>query len=472
MGLAVPSPILHDYDWPRSRQIKNPFDAQKQTASFLTLNPRSFVLNDLGTGKTLACLWAFDYLRKLGQANKLLITCPLSTMERVWADELFMNFQHLRYITLHHSNKQGRLKLLEKHKEADVFIINHHGAKVITQELADLGCDTVIIDEISQCCRNKTDIWKAHNVIINGHKPARSVWGLTATPTPNEPTDAYWQVKLLNPSKVKMYFTAFKRNVMTQINQFTWVPKADAIDQVDRLMSPAVRYRRDQCVDLPPTIHMTREVALTKPQAVAFDTMKKHLYAQIEAGEITAVNEAVKASKLVQIACGVLYDEDGKEHVVGAEPRIAECLNLIRESDSKAIVFVPFRSVISLVADGIRKAGYDVGVIHGGVPSKERDVIFQGFQKAMNPQIIVAQPASMSHGLTLTAASSIIWYAPLPNNEVYEQANGRITRPGQKYTTVIAHIESTPEERRIYYRLKNKQKMQGLLLAKKDAEVA
>jgi len=90
----------------------------------------------------------------------------------------------------------------------------------------------------------------------------------------------------------------------------------------------------------------------------------------------------------------------------------------------------------------------------------------------MNPQIIVAQPASMSHGLTLTAASSIIWYAPLPNNEVYEQANGRITRPGQKYTTVIAHIESTPEERRIYYRLKNKQKMQGLLLAKKDAEVA
>lgn len=469
LGLDVPSPILTEYDWPRSRQIKTPFEAQKLTAAFCTLKSRAFVFNDMGTGKTLACLWAFDYLRKKGKAEKLLISCPLSTMERVWADELFLNFPHLTYNVLH-GTKSKRLSLLES--EADVYIINHHGAKVITKELASKGFDTLIIDEISQCCRNKTDIWKAHNEIANGLAPTRNVWGLTGTPTPNEPTDAYWQVKLVNPSKVKMYQTAWKRLTMTQINQFTWLPKSDAMERVDELMSPAIRFRRDQCVDLPPTIYTTREAPLTPKQEKAFDTMRKQLYAQIESGEVTAVNEAVKASKLVQIACGVLYDEDGNELVVGADPRIKECLTLIAQSTTKTIVFVPFKSVIALVAAEIEKAGYKVGVVHGGVSKAERDLIFKSFQASHQPDVIVAQPASMSHGLTLTAASTIVWYAPLPNNEVYEQANGRIVRPSQKHTTVIAHLEGTAEERRIYHRLKNKQKMQNILLEKKVAEIA
>lgn len=470
LGLDVPSPILQSYDWPRSRQIKNPFEAQKLTASFCTLNTRSFVLNDLGTGKTLSCLWAFDYLKKQGKAKKLLISCPLSTMERAWADELFLNFPHLTYTILYGHNKKRRLENLEN--DVDVYIINHHGVKVITEELCASGIDSMIIDEVSQCCRNKTDIWKAHNEVANGHNPMNIVWGLTGTPIPNEPTDAYYQVKLINPHKTKMYFTAFKRSVMAQFGPFTWIPKADAMDIVDALMSPAIRFRRDQCVDLPPTIYTTREAPLSDKQQKAYDTMHKQLFAEIESGEVTAVNEAVKASKLIQITCGVLYDEDGKELSIGAPSRVKECLTLIAQSTSKTIVFVPFKSALSMLAKEIEQAGYKVGVIHGGVAKAERDTIFKGFQSSHQPEVIVAQPASMSHGLTLTAASTIVWFAPLPNNEVYEQANGRITRPGQKHTTVIAHIEATAEERRIYHRLKTKQKMQNILLEKKVAEVA
>jgi SNF2 family DNA or RNA helicase len=78
--------------------------------------------------------------------------------------------------------------------------------------------------------------------------------------------------------------------------------------------------------------------------------------------------------------------------------------------------------------------------------------------------VLVAQPAAMSHGLTLVAANTIVWYAPVTSNETYEQANGRITRPGQKHQQFIINIEGTAIERKIYDRLRNKQKTQGLLL--------
>lgn len=78
--------------------------------------------------------------------------------------------------------------------------------------------------------------------------------------------------------------------------------------------------------------------------------------------------------------------------------------------------------------------------------------------------MLVAQPAAMSHGLTLTAASTIVWYAPIPSNDIFEQANARITRPGQKHSQLIVMIEGTPIERKYYQRLKDKQKVQGVLL--------
>jgi len=92
LGIEAPSPIAHHYKW--SGRYK-PFEAQEKTSAFLTLNPKAFVLSDLGTGKTMAALWAYDFLRSTGKANKMLIVSPLSTLERTWADEVFQHFPHL-----------------------------------------------------------------------------------------------------------------------------------------------------------------------------------------------------------------------------------------------------------------------------------------------------------------------------------------------------------------------------------------
>jgi hypothetical protein len=136
LGINAPSPIRHYYPWPRDqRKVPNPFLAQLDTAEFLTIHPRAFVLNDMGTGKTLATLWAWDYLRSLGKAEKLLVISPLSTLERTWGDEIFRHFPHLSVAVLHGS-KDRRLKLLAD-DTYDVYIINHDGVKVVEQALIE-----------------------------------------------------------------------------------------------------------------------------------------------------------------------------------------------------------------------------------------------------------------------------------------------------------------------------------------------
>ena len=110
LGFDPPAPIRHYYDWPGRFK---PFMAQREAAAFLSMYKRAFNLSELGTGKSLASLWAYDYLRTVGKANKALIVSPLSTLERTWADELFHHFPHLTSAVLHGS-RDKRIKLLEQ----------------------------------------------------------------------------------------------------------------------------------------------------------------------------------------------------------------------------------------------------------------------------------------------------------------------------------------------------------------------
>jgi SNF2 family DNA or RNA helicase len=459
LGFDPPAPIRHYYDWPGRYK---PFTAQREAAAFLSMYKRAFNLSELGTGKSLASLWAYDYLRKTGKVNKALIVSPLSTLERTWADELFHHFPHLNFAVLHGS-REKRIKLLDQ--DVEVYIINHDGVQIIEPYLKDReDIDIVIIDEIAQCARNAgTDRWRTLNKVVNKHSKPRACWGMSGTPTPNAPTDAWAQCRLIVPEKVPPYFNRFKNQVMKQVSQFTWVPKQEATSLVKDAMQPAVRFTRDECLDLPPIMFETREVALTKDQQKSYKDMLTKLRTEADNGEITAVNEAVKMAKLIQIACGVAYSVDGEELTIGAKPRIDAVRDIVNTAEGKVIVFVPFVSSVNMVAQELGQ-DFSVEVIHGGVKKDERDRIFGAFQKSKDPKVLVAQPAAMSHGLTLTAASTIVWYSCVTSNEIFEQANGRINRPGQKMNNFVIMLEGTPVEKRVYSRLQTKQKMQGALL--------
>ena len=462
LGFNAPSPIHYHYDWSGPY---TPFKAQRETAAFLTVNPKAFVLNDMGTGKTLATLWAYDYLKGEGLASKMLVISPLSTLERTWADEVFQHFPHLR-VSVVYGTKQRRIKMLQQ--DADIYLINHDGIVNTELDLKEAGFDTIVVDEIASFRNASTNRWKALNRVCRTTGVER-VWGLTGTPTPNSPVDAWAQCRLICPENVPTYAGKFKEQLMKQLSQFKWVARENATDVVAQAMQPSIRFSRDECVDLPPCTYIDRAVALTPDQMKAYKEMQNSLVSEYQSQQVTAVNEAVKMQKLIQIACGVVYDTNGDDVVLPNNPRMDVVLEVIEATNTKTIVFVPFKGVLRNVADQLEKSGLRVGIISGDVSAGQRNDIFSRFQKEplkspLGIDVLVAQPAAMSHGLTLTAASTVIWFAPVTSNEVYQQANARITRPGQKHNQLIVNIEGSLVERKVYTRLKAKQSMQGALL--------
>lgn len=463
LGIDAPGPMLSYYEWPGRFK---PFEHQRDTADFLSLNTRAFCLNDMGTGKTLSILWAYDWLRSEGEAKSMLVVAPLSTLERTWADEVFMNFPHLSAAVLH-GTAERRLKLLKG--GYDVYIINHDGLRnaSVVREIAGMvksqEISVIALDELAIYRKSGTDRWKGAHAVV---KTAKFVWGATGTPIPNEPTDVWAQIRLVNPSRVSPSFKYFRDGVMRQQGPFKWVPRENALETVYAAMQPAIRYSRSDCIDLPPTTYVTREAELTPEQDRAYRDMVAKCKAEVDEGQITALNEGVKAMKLLQIVCGVAYSADGNLDIPSG-PRTELVKEIIESANAKVIVFVPLTGALNKLAAELSKV-CTVRVVSGEVGRAERDEIFGEFQKARNPRVIVANPATMSHGLTLTAADTIVWYAPPRGSEIYQQANARIVRPGQKNNTLIVHIEGSELERRMYRRLQNRESMQGVLLGMFD----
>jgi SNF2 family DNA or RNA helicase len=456
LGINAPSPILHYYNWCGQY---TPYEHQKQTAAFLTLHPRGLVLNEIGTGKTQSALWAADYLMKIGAVKKVLILSPLSTLERVWGDAIFTGFHHRKFVVLH-GTAERRKKLLNT--EADFYIINHDGFPIIS-DITHGKFDLIIVDEAAVLRNPSTQRFKVFRKWIDNNNTSR-LWLMTGTPTPNDPTDAWALAKLVNSPYCTKTFTAFREQVMMKIAQWKFVPRPEAVDIVQHVLQPAVRYTREECFDLPDTVIQTRQVELTAEQKKHYTQMLRHFVTEMsQEGTITAVNEAVKIQKLVQIACGVAYGDDGRNILLDCTPRINLVKEVIEEAGEKVIVFVPLTGTLHMLEKELSKH-WTVGVVNGEVSSNKRNQIFHDFQHEKNPHVLLAHPATMAHGLTLTSASTIVWYGPVTSNEQYVQANGRIERIGKKHVSNVIHIEATDLEYKMYERLKNKQKLQGLLL--------
>lgn len=458
MGISAPSPIRTQYDWPGQYTPKT---HQVHTAEFLTLNRRAFCLNGMGSMKTLSSLWAADYLQSIGKVDKVLVIAPLSTLDPTWGAEIFRNFPFKRYAILHGS-RQKRLDLLED--DYDIYIINHDGIGIIQKELTvRKDIDLFILDE-QACYRNqRSKRWKIINDIINKSNVVRSVWGLTGAPTPNEPTDAYAQARLVRPENCKGHFTAFKHKTMFQVSQWRWVPKKNAENDVNDLLQPSIRYALEDCVDLPPTIHTCHKAPLSPAQSKHYKNLLRQAMTTVDGTTVTAVNAAVLVNKIIQAALGVMIGVDGSLAKIDFKPRIKVVKELVEGCNQKVIVFVPLTGALNAVASELRKS-WSVAVVDGSVSVAKRNKIFQQFRDTKDPHIIVANAGAMSHGLNLTEASLIVWYAPVTSHDTYVQANARIARPGQKHTTQIAHIYATPEEKRIYRVLKEKGRLQDLVL--------
>jgi SNF2 family DNA or RNA helicase len=453
LGLQPPSLPLFP-KWPGRFK---PFSHQEKCAEFLVNTKRGFNLSDPGTGKTAAALWAYEYLVRSRGLGRVLIASPLSVLS-VWEDEAFSVLPHRSFCKLTGS-KDKRKQLLGE--GSDICAINHDGIGTILSDLKAAKFDVMILDEASAYKNAQTKRYKQFRELI---EKIPYVWLLTGTPVSKAPTDAYALIKLIDKQRFAGGFTLFRELTMTKVSMFKWVPKIDSKEFVYKHLQPAIRYKKEDCIDLPPITYVTRSAALTAEQSKAYQLMKKKMVMERKEGEkITAANAAVKLLKLVQIACGVVKDNDGEHYKIEATERLKALEEIVEEVGGKLIVFVPFIGVMHVVREFLVSKGYTAEIVNGDVSERERSRIFTCFQSGQL-DCLVAHPKTTSHGLNLTASNNIVWYGPIWSTEGYIQANARIHRQGQKYKSTVYHIISTTLEAGIFKALWGEIQMSNAIL--------
>lgn len=448
LGFEVPAPIRSQYDWPGRFK---PYDHQITMAEFLTMHTRCFNLSEMGTMKTNASLWAADWMMKTARVRKVLILSPLSTLVSVWQEDAFDTLPH-RTCAVLHGSKERRLRLLGI--DADFYIMNHDGIKIADvaaaiQKRPDI--DLVIVDEASKFRSPGTAMYKALAKLLTA-RPDMRLWLMTGTPCPNAPTDAWALAKLVDPSRVPKFAGAFQRDTMVKVSQFKWVPRVDAFEKAYEAMQPAVRFKKKDCISLPPVVTRDMGCALTAAQANTVKQLKEHMVTKTSAGvKITAANAADQINKMRQVMCGALKDPTtGRYFPIDHAPRLQALKETIDQAAAKVLVVVPFKGIIRLLEEQLTKAGYSTAIVNGDIPMAKRAEIFKAFKTQPDPHILLCHPAVMAHGLNLTEADTLIFYAPIYSNDEVEQVNERFNRAGQTRKMTIVRLGAHPLEWAIY----------------------
>ena len=455
LGHTIPNPMLCYYKFfgPNA-----PFATQRATCQMLTEHRRAYVLNDMGTGKSRAVLWAWDYLNQQGCAKKILIVCKLSNLYDPWAHEAFAILPH-RKVQVLYGTRPERLRRLAE--DADIYVVNHDGLRTIQEALqARADIDTLVLDELA-VYRNQSDRSKGMRKFAARFN---ILWGLTGRPMPQAPTDVWAQCKIITPSTAPASFRIAQFELMDKIANYVWVPKPNAIEKAYSWMQPAVRFTLDQVMELPPTVYRTIDIPLGTQQKQAYLKVAREAQAMVNDKVITAANAGVAMSKLLKIAGGWVYSSGERDVItLDATNRIEMLFDLIDDAVHKVIVFIPFRHALEGIAKLAEADNMDFCMVHGGTPHREE--LFNAFQRTSKYRVLFGHPMCMAHGLTLTAADTVIWYMPTSSLEIYEQANARIIRVSQLHKQLILHLQSTPVERRIYTLLSKHQAVQDKFLS-------
>ena len=441
LNINVPSPISKRYKWAGQHK---PYEHQKKTAEFLTMNKRAFCFNEQGTGKTASAIWAADYLMTQKQIRRVLVVCPLSIMDSAWRADLFSFAMH-RSVDVAYGSKKKRTDVINS--GAEFVIINYDGVDIVKEDIINGGFDCIIVDEATHYKNAQTKRWKTLKKLIADDT---WLWMMTGTPAAQSPLDAYGLAKLINPLNVPKFFGSFRDMVMWKVTQFKWMPKENASQIVHEVLQPAIRFTKEECLDLPDMVYVKRKVEMTKQQVKYYEELRKKMVMQVEDESITAVNAAIVLNKLLQISSGAVYTDDSETLEFDISNRYNVLKEAIDESSQKVLVFVPFRHTIDLLVNRLTADQITCGIIRGDVSASKRTELFDKFQTTPNPQVLIIQPQAAAHGVTLTAANTVVWWGPTSSLETYAQANARVHRSGQKHKCTVIQLYGSAAEQRIY----------------------
>jgi len=426
---------------------------------------RNFNLSEMGTMKTAPALWAADKLMNQGTIKKCLIITPLSTVERVWSQNIFDVVTH-RTSVIVHGTEDHRRDMMKA--DVDFYILNHDATKIgwlrkHLKKRKDIGL--IIVDEGGMFRNHDTEKYEGLVELI---RPDQRVWWLTGTPCPNFPTDAWSQCRIINPRGVPQHFGAWKRMTMYQQSQFKWAKRAGAEDLVFNAMQPSIRFlKKDVLKNLPPVTSISLTCGLTPAQKNAYAAMKAEMTADIGNVNITAVHAADQITKLRQILLGSIKDKNTNSYfTLGFGPRLQVLRDAIDAASAKAGVIVPFKGIILALEKALTtgKNPVSVGVLNGDVLFSRRNKIISAFKSGAHPRVLLCHPKVMAHGLNLTEADTTIFFGPIYSNDEFEQVIERMNRAPQTRKMTIVRIGAHPLEWGIYKLIDERRLNQATIL--------
>jgi SNF2 family DNA or RNA helicase len=386
-------------------------------------------------------------------------------MQAAWQADLFKFAVH-RTVDVAYGERNKRKAIING--LADFVIINYDGVKIVEDEIINGGFDLIIIDEANAYKNSRTERFKVMRKIVSHDK---WLWMMTGTPAAQSPLDAYGLAKLCIPARAPTLYSTYRDMVMYQLTRFKWIPKPNAVAAVHELLQPAIRFEKKDCLDLPDVTHTSRFAPLSTQQLKYYKQLKKDMLIEAAGEEVSAVNAAANLNKLLQIACGAVYTDTKNVIEFDVSDRLNAVTEVINEASHKVLIFVPFTHTLEMLKEYLTKQGITAEIINGNVSVTKRTDIFKKFQEDVEPRVLLIQPQAAAHGVTLTAANVVIWYAPVTSSETYLQANARVHRQGQNNPVTVVHIEGSPVEASLYKMLQQKLDLHSQIIDLYNSEI-
>jgi SNF2 family DNA or RNA helicase len=441
--------------------IYKPYQYQQYATNWIIDKKYSALFLDCGLGKTVITLTAIsDLLYDYFEITKALVIAPLRVAQSTWDEEVF-KWDHLKSIKISKviGTEKERIKALNT--KADIYIINRENVKwLVDFYKTNWPFEMVVIDELSSFKSPKSQRFKALRKV----RPLiKRIVGLTGTPAPNGLIDLWSQIYLLDSGARlgktvtgfrEKYFLPDKRN---QHIIFTYKPKEGAKEEIyEKLSDICVSMKGKDYLELPERMDNIISVELSSGAKKQYEVLEKELILSLEDSDILAGSAAVLANKLLQMANGAVYDEDGEVRYIHDE-KLKALDELIEAAGGKPVlIFYGYQHDKDRIMSYIKKLKPRTLQSDKDIKDWNRGEI----------QILLAHPASCGHGLNLQAGGNIIiWFGLTWSLELYQQANARLHRQGQRKTVIIHHIlaKGTIDER-VMKALKEKDTSQAALI--------
>ena len=438
-----------------------PYPHQQAGIDWITERPACALLWGMGTGKTVTTLTAVDrLLYDHLEDGPVLVIAPKRVAENTWSKETekWEHLRHLRVCKIMGTAKQ-RIEAVHSIFEgpfSDVYVINRENVVWLVEILQNRWpFPIVVIDELSSFKSAQAKRWKALRR-VRGR--IRRLIGLTGTPRPNGLEDLWPEIYLLDQGKrLGRTIGSFRSTFLVPEKMnghivYSYRPKDGAEEDVyNRLGDICMSIRKEDVLSLPGQIY--EDIELTAPLALLKQYKQfekdKVLECLDEDGEIVAGTAAALTNKLLQFANGAIYDMDGGVHHLH-DIKLDALEELLEEAGGDPVlVLYAYKHDRDRIRERITCRELD----------KPEDI--DAWNRGEIP-VALAHPASIGHGLNLQEGGHItVWFGLPWSLELYQQANERLNRPGQKNVCRVYHmiLKGTHDER-VLLSLKNKEKGQ------------